>query len=170
MYPDAGVPEVRRVLRESRSSSLRLGRCPFIVHREPEQQTTRAADALRRGRMEHRAQVLPEYASKAFNAARTEAAKRTNLFDGLAAREMPTLHEVRALSSHLYARAGYDVSLVQELMAHTDLDMTRAYQKGHARKVLRVEMLRACASSKSMDLIEAPIRTPFIVIVDVLVE
>lgn len=25
-------------------------------------------------------------------------------------------------------------------MAHTDPDMTRAYQKGHARKVLRVEM------------------------------
>ena len=32
--------EVRRVLRESRSSSLRLARCPFIVHREPEHQTT----------------------------------------------------------------------------------------------------------------------------------
>ena len=26
-------------------------------------------------------------------------------------------------------------------MAHTDPDMTRAYQKGHAHKVLRVEML-----------------------------
>jgi hypothetical protein len=44
-------------------------------------------------------------------------------------------------SSHLYARAGYWVSAVQELMAHTDPDMTRAYQKGHARKVLRVEMM-----------------------------
>ena len=26
-------------------------------------------------------------------------------------------------------------------MAHTDPDITRAYQKGHARKVLRVEMM-----------------------------
>ena len=26
-------------------------------------------------------------------------------------------------------------------MAHTDPDMTRAYQKGHARKVLRVELM-----------------------------
>jgi hypothetical protein len=26
-------------------------------------------------------------------------------------------------------------------MAHTDPDMTRAYQKGHARKVLRVDMM-----------------------------
>ncbi|HEX7061967.1 MAG TPA: hypothetical protein VF200_08335 [Woeseiaceae bacterium] len=30
---------------------------------------------------------------------------------------------------------------VQDLMAHTDPDMTRAYQKGHARKVLRVDMM-----------------------------
>jgi hypothetical protein len=45
------------------------------------------------------------------------------------------------LSSHLYARAGYDTTAVQDLMAHTDPDMTRYYQKGHARKVLRVEMV-----------------------------
>jgi len=51
-----------------------------------------------------------------------------------------SLHEIRALSSHLYATAGYEVAAVQELMAHKDPDMTRAYQKGHARKVLRVEM------------------------------
>jgi hypothetical protein len=51
------------------------------------------------------------------------------------------LHEIRALSSHLYAKAGYQISAVQELMAHTDPDMTRAYQKGHARKVLRVDMM-----------------------------
>jgi integrase len=51
-------PDVRQVIRESRTSSLRLGRCPFIVHREPEQQTTRAAHALAAGRMEHRAQGI----------------------------------------------------------------------------------------------------------------
>lgn len=66
---------------------------------------------------------------------------RTDLFAGLATRELPTLHEIRALSSHLYARAGYEVIAVQDLMAHTDPDMTRAYQKGHARRVLRVEMM-----------------------------
>lgn len=54
---------------------------------------------------------------------------------------MPTLHEIRALSSHLYATAGYEVAAVQELTSHTDPDMTRAYHKGHARKVLRVEMM-----------------------------
>lgn len=46
--------------------------------------------------------------------------ERTNLFDGLAARELPTLHEIRALSSHLYAKAGFEVAAVQDLMAHTD--------------------------------------------------
>jgi hypothetical protein len=67
---------------------------------------------------------------KAVNRFRQLAAERTNLFDGLETREMPTLHEIRALSSHLYAKAGYQVSAVLELMAHTDPDVTRAYQKG----------------------------------------
>ena len=36
---------------------------------------------------------------------------------------------------------GYEVAAVQDLMAHTDPDMTRSYQKGHARKLLRVDMM-----------------------------
>jgi hypothetical protein len=71
----------------------------------------------------------------------TGANDQTHLFDGASVRQMPTLHGIRALSSHLYAMAGYQVAAVQELMAHTDPDMTRAYQKDHARKVLRVEMM-----------------------------
>lgn len=134
-------PDVQRVITEARRSSLALGRCPFIVHRRPERRTKRAFDALDGGRMEHPAQVLPDYATKAFNKARRIACEQTNVFEGLAGRQLPTLHEIRALSSHLYAKAGYDVSAVQDLMAHTDPDMTRAYQKGHARKVLRVEMM-----------------------------
>ena len=112
-----------------------------IVHREPDRRTGRAAGALEGGRMEHPAQVLPDYASKAFYKARDLARDQTRLFDGMSVRQMPTLHEIRALSSHLYATAGYEVATIQELMAHTDPDMTRAYQKGHARKVLRVEMM-----------------------------
>lgn len=134
-------PDVRRVLLEARRSSLKLGRCPFIVHRVPERRTGRASNALDAGRLEHPAQVLPDYASKAFGKARDPACSQSHLFTGLTSREKPTLHEIRALSSHLYARAGYQLSAVQELMAHTDPDMTKAYQKGHARKVLRVDML-----------------------------
>jgi integrase len=142
-------PDVRRVITEARRSSLRVGRCPFIIHRQPDRVTARASDALAEGHLEHRAQVLPDYASKCFNRARALAAAQTNLFDGFAARELPTLHEIRALSSHLYASAGYDVATVQDLMAHTDPDMTRANQKGHARKVLRVEMMLAWSLTDS---------------------
>lgn len=134
-------PDVQHVIAEARRSSLRLGRCPFIVHRRPERRTKRACDALDGGRMEHPAQILPDYSTKAFNKARRIACKNTDTFEGLSGRQLPTLHEIRALSSHLYSKAGYDVSDVQHLMAHTDPDMTRAYQKGHARKVLRVDML-----------------------------
>jgi integrase len=98
-------------------------------------------DALSAGRIEHPAQVSADYVSKGLNRARQIAAEQMNLFDGLETREMPTLHEIRALSSHLYARARYEVTAVQDLMAHTDPDMTRSYQKGHARKILRVDMI-----------------------------
>lgn len=134
-------PDVQRVIVEARRSSLRAGRCPFIVHRLPERRTQRAADALDSGRMEHPAQILPDYATKAFNNVRQVVCRNTDVFAGSSGRQLPTLHEIRALSSHLYAKAGYDVSDVQDLMAHTDPDMTRAYQKGHARKVLRVNMM-----------------------------
>lgn len=134
-------PDVQRVINEAHRSSLRVGRCPFIVHRLPERRTKRAADALDAGRLEHHAQVLPDYATKAFNNVRQIACKKTDAFAGLSGRQLPTLHEIRALSSHLYAKAGYEVSAVQDLMAHTDPDMTLAYQKGHARKVLRVDMM-----------------------------
>ncbi|HZD53100.1 MAG TPA: hypothetical protein VE175_08640 [Woeseiaceae bacterium] len=134
-------PDVQRVIVEARRSSLRAGRCPFIVHRLPDRRTKRALDALESGRMEHPAQILPDYATKAFNGIRHFVCRKTDVFAGLSGRQFPTLHEIRALSSHLYAKAGYDVADVQDLMAHTDPDMTRAYQKGHARKVLRVDMM-----------------------------
>lgn len=134
-------PDVKRAISLARESSMKCGRCPFIVHREPERKTKRAADALDANRMEHPGQVLPQYASKAFNKARSAAMKNSEAFDGLSGRELPTLHEVRALSSHLYSKAGYDIEKVKDLMAHTDPDMTRYYQKGHTRKVLRVDLM-----------------------------
>jgi len=97
-------PDVQQVIIEARRSSLRVGRCPFIVHRWPERRTKRAADALDSGRMEHPAQILPDYATKAFNSVRQGVCKTTEVFDGLRGRQLPTLHEIRALSSHLYAR------------------------------------------------------------------
>ena len=143
--------DVRRVINEARVSSLRCGRCPFIIHRMPERKTKKASIALSNGTMEHPAQVLPDYASKAFAKARIRAAGATSSFSGMEPQELPTLHETRALSSHLYERAGYDVSAVQDLMAHTDPDMTRHYQRGHARKVLRVDMMLPYSVSDTVE-------------------
>lgn len=150
-------PDVRRAMNAARLSSLEAGRCPFIVHRAPERRTGRLKAALAAGRMEHPAQVLPEYASKAFAKARAQAMRHTLCFDGLEADELPTLHEIGSLSSFLYARSGYTTQEVQDLMAHTDPDMTRAYQKGHARKVLRVEMMLPWSlADRQDDAVEEP--------------
>jgi hypothetical protein len=73
---------VRRVIGESRRSSLRLERCPFIIDRVRERKTRRMADALSAGRLEHPEQVLLDYASKGLNRARSIAAEQTDLFDG----------------------------------------------------------------------------------------
>jgi enterobacteria phage integrase len=134
-------PDVRKVINEARISSIRLGRSPYIIHRAPTRTTARVTAALAAGRLEHPTQVLPDYASKAFADARRIACDEGGWFTGLAPKQLPTIHEIRSLSSHLYARAGFTIDSVQDLMAHTDPDMTRAYQKGHARKVLRVEMM-----------------------------
>lgn len=67
--------------------------------------------------------------------------EETDLFEDLHPERLPTFHEIRSLSSHLYARSGYETREVQNLMAHTDPDMTRAYQRGHARKLLQVDMM-----------------------------
>lgn len=133
-------PEVGQAIAKARISALKTGMCPFVVHRQPERITKRLSDALMMGTMEHVAQITPQYATKAFNKARAIAAQNTALFEGLEERDMPTLHEIRSLSSYLYAKAGYEIESVQDLMAHTDPDMTRYYQKGHARKILRIDM------------------------------
>jgi hypothetical protein len=56
-------------------------------------------------------------------------------------RGRPATRDLAERAPLSYAKAGYEVTAVQDLMAHTDPDMTRAYQKGHARKVLRVDMM-----------------------------
>jgi enterobacteria phage integrase len=134
-------PDVRRAIAKARESSIVAGRCPYIIHRLPNRRTRRLTDALAAGRTTHPAQVQPEYASKAFARAREQAMANTSRFKNLRPEQLPTFHEIRALASHLYARAGFETESVQNLMAHTDPDLTRAYQRGHSRKVLVVDMM-----------------------------
>lgn len=50
---------------------------------------------------------------------------------GIQGKDAPTFHEVRPLGSELYADAGFEITDIQQLMAHSDPGMTRRYQDGH---------------------------------------
>ena len=52
----------------------------------------------------------------------------------------PTFHEVRSLGSALYKRAGYATTDIQQMMAHTEIDMTKLYQSGHELPHTRMEL------------------------------
>lgn len=87
-------PDVRRAIAKSRRSSIRMGRCPYIIHRPPERITKRMSEALAGGaRASHTGAAW--VCVQGFSRARLVAAEGTSLFVGLAARELPTLHEIR---------------------------------------------------------------------------
>lgn len=121
-------PEVVRVVREAKQVAKRFN-CPFVVHRLPEF-VARVADK------EHHCQVLPGYATQAFQKVRDG----TGLFKDMATRERPTLHEIRALTSYLLGQY-YDEEEVREFLAHTDVEITRQYQAGHEQRITMVNLM-----------------------------
>ncbi|MBN0287625.1 integrase, partial [Pseudomonas aeruginosa] len=50
-------------------------------------------------------------------------------YSGWSEEEMPGFHEIRALSLHLYKKAGKDG---QKIAGHASEEMTRNYQRDHA--------------------------------------
>lgn len=100
-----------------------IGRCrdnipsPFLVHRKP--------DAKRpSNNRDHWTQIQGRYLAKAFQKAREDA----GVYSHLSESEMPTFHEIRALSIHLYKMEGKDA---QKIAGHSSADMTKNYQKNH---------------------------------------
>ncbi|MGI4836385.1 MAG: hypothetical protein ACRYF9_02060 [Janthinobacterium lividum] len=67
-------------------------------------------------------------------------------YKGWKEEELPGFHEVRALSLHLYKRAGKDG---QKIAGHASEEMTRNYQRDHA-DVVWSEVERTWISAKSL--------------------
>lgn len=119
-------PELESIVRRARLSGIAS---PYIVHRRP----VRKKDAEGR---DHWTKLTPNHFSEQFRKYRdkSEACKH------LPRDQRPTFHEIRALGSWLYKKAGYDnKTYIQPLMAHADENMTEQYQKGHQREYVRVE-------------------------------
>ncbi|AHC65011.1 integrase [Pseudomonas aeruginosa] len=103
-----------------------LARCrdnvpsPFLIHRRPERKRQKQAE-----QKEHWTKVEERYLTRAFKDARDAA----GCYSGWSEEEMPGFHEIRALSLHLYKKAGKDG---QKIAGHASEEMTRNYQRDHA--------------------------------------
>lgn len=96
---------------------------PYLIHRRPDRKKQKQAQTK-----DHWTQVKERYLTRAFKEAREAA----GCYKGWKEEEMPGFHEVRALSLHLYQKAGKDG---QKIAGHASETMTKNYQKDHAEIV-----------------------------------
>lgn len=96
---------------------------PFLIHRRPDRKRGILAETK-----EHWTKVDERYLTRAFKEARDLA----GCYAGWSDEEMPGFHEVRALSLHLYKKAGKDG---QKIAGHASEEMTRNYQRDHEEVV-----------------------------------
>jgi integrase len=113
------TPELQRVISHCRDNIV----SPFLIHRRPERKRHKQAQTK-----EHWTKIEERYLTRAFKEAREAA----DCYKGWKEEEMPGFHEVRALSLHLYKKAGKDG---QKIAGHASEEMTKNYQKDHAEVV-----------------------------------
>jgi len=92
---------------------------PYLVHRKPDRLKQKQAQTK-----DYWTKVEERYLTRAFKEAREAA----NCYEGWKEEEMPGFHEVRALSLHLYKKAGKDG---QKIAGHASESMTKNYQRDH---------------------------------------
>jgi hypothetical protein len=105
---------LKQIIANSRDKLL----SPYIVHR-----LSRYSKQLGEG-CDHPTQVSSKYISREFSKVRDAV----GVYSNLAKDERPTFHEIRALSIHLYTKAGLDP---QSRAAHADAKSTKIYQENH---------------------------------------
>ena len=96
---------------------------PYLIHRRPDRKKQKQAQTK-----DHWTQVEERYLTRAFKEAREVA----GCYKGWKEEEMPGFHEVRALSLHLYQKAGKDG---QKIAGHASETMTKNYQRDHAEVI-----------------------------------
>jgi hypothetical protein len=121
--------KVTEDIRALRSRALRLDdiASPYFIHYRPAKLT----DAQRAAKP-HWTCIMPDYLTKAFAEARTEARVYTHLRD----EEQPTFHEIRGLGGRLCKDRGMEAAAIKILMAHADQKTTDIYLKS-GKKGLR---------------------------------
>lgn len=113
---------LRKLIKRARELAMQNSRCTHVISHKLTKRYKRKKEPRT-----HHYQVLPDYLTRAFAKVRDA----TGLYDGIPTKNRPGLHEVRALSSDLYRKAGYATSEIQQLMAHTDEKVTEIYLAGH---------------------------------------
>lgn len=93
---------------------------PFLIHRKPQRLLQKQAQTK-----EHWTKVEERFLTRSFK----EARELAGCYADWKKEEMPGFHEVRALSLHLYKRAGKNG---QTIAGHASETMTKNYQKDHA--------------------------------------
>lgn len=107
--------ELQRVLDRCKDQVL----SPYIIHRVPKGKTKNRTQIK-----EHWTQIEAQYVSREF----LKAIKLANTYPELNGRQLPSFHEIRALSIHLHKKAGKSA---QTLAGHATEKMTEFYASGH---------------------------------------
>lgn len=107
--------ELQRVLDRCKDQVL----SPYIIHRVPKGKTKNRTQIK-----EHWTQIEAQYVSREF----LKAIKLANAYPELNGRQLPSFHEIRALSIHLHKKAGKSA---QTLAGHATEKMTEFYASGH---------------------------------------
>lgn len=107
--------ELQRVLDRCKDQVL----SPYIIHRVPKGKTKNRGQTK-----EHWTQIEAQYVSREF----LKAIKLANAYPELKGRQLPSFHEIRALSIHLHKKAGKSA---QTLAGHATEKMTEFYASGH---------------------------------------
>lgn len=107
--------ELQKVLDRCRDNIL----SPFIIHRVPKGKTKNKSQSK-----EHWSQIEPQYVSREF----LKASHASGAYPELSGHQLPSFHEIRALSIHLHKKAGKSA---QTLAGHATERMTEMYASGH---------------------------------------